>query len=110
LGLAETLPVVVAIIATHLVFVGSWKHFGATSATGGHPLVNGFKPSSALGLRGWAGVPAAAVASATAAANARDRFAAIFNRDNPLVGPPTVADIKFGHQSSPSGELPNGYE
>jgi hypothetical protein len=27
-----------------------------------------------------------------------------------LARPPTVVDIKFGHFSSPSGELPNGYE
>jgi len=101
---------VVAIVATHHVFVGSWKHFGATSGTRDYALIKGVKPSSALGLGTRVLVPAATVASATAATDTRDRLAAILNRDNLSVGPPTVADIKFGHQSSPSGELPNGYE
>ncbi len=110
MGFAETLPIVVAIVATHLVFVGSWKHFGATSGARGYPLIESIEPSSALGLGAGVFVPTATVASATAATDTRDRLAAILNRDNPLVGPPTVADINFGHQSSPSGELPNGYE
>lgn len=99
-----------AIVATHLVFVGSWKHFGATSGARGYPLIESIEPSSALGLGAGVFVPTATVASATAATNARNGLSAIFNDVDASSGPPTVADINFGHFSSPSGELPNGYE